>query len=602
MKPPSSSPQTRFYEPTPAAAAPVDRSGRVPASLRPHHKDSKKHGSKRQTKENKRPELVDDFHYEKSLGRGKKGIDISHLVDFRLPEHEIHTSSGRRPGSKKHRAQSARLNLTGRKYVNVNYRFIVDCRGDYRPQILDPNLPLDDSSILRVLVNKNDHQCPICLGDEFVAPRMTRCGHIFCYPCLLRLFAAFSTEDDYRGRVKCPLCSDDIKEKHDLLPVLITNIDERFEKPAVGQQVELELMYRPASRVFAQPFKFYLENCEFDGDIPWIPRSSTVENFLHDSRYVKYSRIVQSGPEFASRCFEDELQTLAVHQSQDAELFGDSIHHYELAAIRIKAHKDAMNESFAVSVSTSAPESPESLNLQLDELTIRQHSFQEKEKSFFFYQTAFNSSIKYFLTNLDVQVLRSLYGDYSAFPLVLHPKLENINYEQSPLTEESIGKLKYIGHLPMGTEVGFLELDWTNQLPSIPKEIYARFGKKISERSKVSRNKKLREDRSKAVFEKELERKTLQFYSNENNLRLTDYGYEEASSRMAEATETPPLGNDIEPLDESKYKTTVWGTKILKGEESDHEESDFDAELVIRQAKESSSGKKKKKKIVLNFT
>ncbi|KAG7758122.1 hypothetical protein KL911_001098 [Ogataea haglerorum] len=574
------------------------------ASSKARPRESKKHGSKRYNKTNK-PVLMDDFPFDRTLGRGRKGIDISHLVEFQLPEHNVVTGHGRRPSSRKHRAQSARLNLTGRQNVNVNYRFIVDYRGDYRTQILDPNVPLDDASILRVLINKNDHQCPICLGDEFIAPRMTRCGHVFCYTCLLRLFAAFSTQEDYRGRVKCPLCSEDIREKHELLPVLITKVDERFERPSVDQPVDLELMYRPASRVFAQPFRLYLENCQFDGDIPWIPNFATVDNFLNDSRYVKYSRIMQCGPDFALKCFQQELETLKLHRALDSELYGDSTHHYELAELKIRSHMDAMAASFAESSQAAIPDSPDSLSLCLDELSLRQQQFQETEKGFFFYQTAFNSSVKYFLTNLDVQILKSLYGDYSAFPLTLHPILENINYEYSPLTEETIGKLKYLGHLPVGTEIGFLELDWTDQLPQFPKEISARFSKKLSERSRASRNKKRREDHSKAVFEKELELKTLQFYSKENNLSLTDYGYgEQASPHKFVESDAPPLGeNVLLPEDESKYKTTVWGTRILKSEEPDSDQYDAEAELIIQQAKEAANATgKKKKKIVLSFT
>lgn len=73
------------------------------------------------------------------------------------------------------------------RYIHANYRFIVNPKGDYRAQGVDADVHLDWSNVLQILVSAQSQStnCPICLSTP-VAPRMAKCGHIFCLPCLIR--------------------------------------------------------------------------------------------------------------------------------------------------------------------------------------------------------------------------------------------------------------------------------------------------------------------------------------------------------------------------------------------------------------------------------
>ena len=63
--------------------------------------------------------------------------------------------------------------------------------------------------------NKNsgskNFECTICL-DTAKEPVLTRCGHMFCWPCI------YNWLDSKGGRAKCPNCKNEIT-KDDLIPV-----------------------------------------------------------------------------------------------------------------------------------------------------------------------------------------------------------------------------------------------------------------------------------------------------------------------------------------------------------------------------------------------
>lgn len=51
-------------------------------------------------------------------------------------------------------------------------------------------------------------KCPICM-DIPITPKMTRCGHIYCWPCILR-YLDVNEEEDVAG---CPICHSRIVKK-----------------------------------------------------------------------------------------------------------------------------------------------------------------------------------------------------------------------------------------------------------------------------------------------------------------------------------------------------------------------------------------------------
>lgn len=55
--------------------------------------------------------------------------------------------------------------------------------------------------------------CPICREGhkDLIAPRITKCGHIYCWPCILQ----YLDYDSERTWKKCPLCAEQVY-RHEL--------------------------------------------------------------------------------------------------------------------------------------------------------------------------------------------------------------------------------------------------------------------------------------------------------------------------------------------------------------------------------------------------
>lgn len=543
--------------------------------------------------------------------RGRRGqISINHLLDFSLPSRDLHSTSlshttGPPPIRRRRRSSNNddRIHLTGPDFVNANYRFVVDYRHDYRGQTLDPNLNLNKHSILRVIVPKG-HHCPICLTDEIVAPRMISCGHIFCNTCLLSFLESetMKKKDEFQRFKECPLCALSVRPD-EILPVVINQTDERFEIPQVGHDVVMKLMAKPIENILPIPHSLNLNHAKI-GSLPWYS----------DTELYPYSRLMKGGLKFIINSYEEDRAAIMKQYEEDKALYNDD-GKYAMKAVR---NIDEAMESLKKSFNEDYNE-PNHLVNSMENLSINKNdSGLNDSNCYFFYQTCFHSTTRYFLSPFDVKILIATYGSYSNFPTTLLLKVDNIKYGHM-VTEQTLKRYKYFNHLPLGTEFAFIEVDWTDL---ITPEVHQQFAKELADRKKKLINKTKKEDRDKRIFENEQELKTAEFYKNENNgwgyydylsareenIAIDDEALTPALSGPATPSSTPINGE--EPMESV---STIWGTTIPKSQITQDDyidgDDDWDAEELIRQSRESlqqaSGGKKKKGKrrlIVLSST
>jgi hypothetical protein len=114
--------------------------------------------------------------------------------------------------------------------------------------------------------------------------------------------------------------------------------------------------------------------------------------------------------------------------------------------------------------------------------------------TYYFYHALPN----FFLSPLDIRILKSAFGNFSSFPSTILPRVEHISTGHI-VDDELRKRAKYMAHLPFGCEVSFLECDWTD---IISPTVLATFGSEIGRRRKKNHEKDMHEERERLRAEK----------------------------------------------------------------------------------------------------
>ncbi|KAF2363210.1 Zinc finger C3HC4 RING-type [Trinorchestia longiramus] len=103
-----------------------------------------------------------------------------------------------------------------------------------RTALSDPDSLVSWGSVEEVLLHTTEpFNCPVCLYPP-VAPQVTKCGHIYCYPCILHYLAL--SDKKWRG---CPICNLMVVREDLKSVVLVVHPDYR-----VGSSIQMRLMNR----------------------------------------------------------------------------------------------------------------------------------------------------------------------------------------------------------------------------------------------------------------------------------------------------------------------------------------------------------------------
>ncbi|KAI4679791.1 uncharacterized protein J4E84_008314 [Alternaria hordeiaustralica] len=406
-------------------------------------------------------------------------------------------------------------------------------RADYRAQSVDADVHLDWNNVLQILASElsQDASCPICLGTP-LAPRMARCGHIFCLPCLIRYM---HSEDDAKPRdkrarsSKCPLCFDTIYAS-ETRPVRWYTGQEG-EPPREGGDVVLRLAVRSAGSTLAMPRDGAYAMTK-DEDIPWY----------HAAEVTDYARIMRGGEDYMLDQHDQEIVKLEHQGKEDEVMFAEDSMEWTNKAVRnireakeklrgignppdeackpaepkmkrapmvfnettapdmntVQDHSQvgtAYGKDRAMSVSSHSSAASHGMSLTLAELRNRQHhEHHQTPAEYFFYQAL----LHYYLSPLDIRILKAAFGNFASFPSTILPRVEHVSTGHV-VDDELRKRTKYLAHLPYGCEVGFLECDWTD---TVAPEVLERFRPDIEKRRKRHVEKESKEEKARQRAEK----------------------------------------------------------------------------------------------------
>lgn len=299
--------------------------------------------------------------------------------------------------------------------------------------------------------------CPICLSDDPLAARVSRCGHVFCLPCILHYFELAEENTPVRD---CPVCGDAITAAEDLKHV------KKIDHPVavrLHEPVRLVLMHRPAGSMFSMPTT-----------APALPQQS---NFIPTDRTpmaLTYARFMLASPDYMTAAYARDTSELTE------------------AMARLSLPED--NEEL-VSI-TSGLKHIEVERAQ-PPLAMKRHRPRRHESNggrrdsggmgYYYFQAADGQLV--FLHPQQIRVLRHEFGDYQYFPELLVSRV--ISMEERTLDEVSEvasqsyiqsgysfyskvyrKRYKYLGHLPVGSGVTLVKVDLSG---TISEEVLAAF-------------------------------------------------------------------------------------------------------------------------------
>jgi len=381
---------------------------------------------------------------------------------------------------------------------------------------MDADAPIPWESILQILVSPQTHMmaCPICLSETPVAPRMTQCGHIACLPCFIRYFASEDVATGLRGASlkfrKCPICWDSI-QLSELKPVRWYSIDDGMEEenvlvasePREGFDVAMRLFMRKPGSTLSLPRDDYLAFSQMavipEGDVPW----HYVPEIMH------YAWIVKGSGSYMHAQAEREIQELEIMEKDDETAFGEDGFWTQRAIQRVhdtSLSYDDIGEGPARQANLSLAEAtrrvssttvPEDIpyHLQISHGSSPRLNHQ-RDTPYLYYQP--RSGSHYYLSALDIRILKRAYGDYENFPSAILARVEHITSPQT-VDDDFRRRIKYLGHLPSGCQISFLECDWSE---IVDIDILTQFSLEIEKRRRTRREKLVREEKEREAEER----------------------------------------------------------------------------------------------------
>ncbi|KAI5852270.1 hypothetical protein BZA05DRAFT_397378 [Tricharina praecox] len=508
------------------------------------------------------------------------------------------------------------------RYVNANYRFIVNPHGDYRAQCIDSDVHLPWDHILQILASALTQcpNCPICLSTP-VAPRMAKCGHIFCLPCLDRYMASADGNKPVVNKPrykKCVICTDSVYMT-DIRPVRFFT-GRQTDPPKEGDDVVLRLVMRMPGSTLALPRDGADPPSALD-EIPWY--------FAED--VMDYARIMKGSEDYMMKQFNREIVELQEMQLEDEVMFGEDGIWARKAIETIRMHMEALigignpppsivpqrekekqkekrppivfsentddvplmyhvmheaRSGHSSSSHTPKPGPPDADDsISAVELSLSLIEYEEprqrtagagasSDSPYLFYQAL----LHHYLSPLDIRILKVTFGSFANFPSTVLPRVENVSTGHT-VDDDLRKRARYLAHLPYGCEVTFLECDWTD---IVPLETLEKFKSDIERRRKRKRDKETKEERDRVRAEKiEEDEKwsTLRYRRRESTGFLKEkfkdedfvaLGHSELVDNEAVAETSPSQATESSA--NALHQRTVWGTPAIAGsqEESAH--------------------------------
>jgi Zinc finger, C3HC4 type (RING finger) len=371
---------------------------------------------------------------------------LNHLLNFHYvqADAEVSRASAFTKHGYHHRAHSKKYNKE--QFLQANCQFVVkaDSEYDYRQFSINPDALVEWDRIEKVLVSSSEEsQCPICLYPP-VCGRMTRCGHIFCFSCMLHYLSL--TDKTWR---KCPICYESVH----LGDLRSANSKQNHHPYKVGGSIMMELMKRDKGSLQV------LKASEVR-KVPDFPNFSDAEDAL------LHSKIIMANRQEILDIIEKEMLELEFQSIEDGDSCPENIFVQQAMEIMKQKQKELLQPKQALEeaeVSTT-PLKEKLLSVSDDgNKSINDETDAgEGSKRFFFYQAQHAQNI--FLHSINSRMLQQSYESLEHAPNTIQGKIVQI--QCFTMDHELRKRFKYLQHLPISSVFEIVEIDFDRGLVS----------------------------------------------------------------------------------------------------------------------------------------
>lgn len=250
---------------------------------------------------------------------GPKKINLNHLLNFTFePRGQAGHFEGSGHGSWGKRNKWGHKPFNKELFLQANCQFVVSEDQDYTVHFADPDTLVNWDFVEQVRICSHEvPSCPICLYPP-TAAKITRCGHIFCWACILHYLSL--SEKTWS---KCPICYSSVHKK-DLKSVVATE----SRQYVVGDTITMQLMKREKGVLVALPKSKWMN----------------VDHPIHlgDEQHSQYSKLLLASKEQVLRRVVQE-EKIALEQQLAEEKHSPESCFIEAAIQELKTREEALS-------------------------------------------------------------------------------------------------------------------------------------------------------------------------------------------------------------------------------------------------------------------
>uniref|UniRef100_A0A672TGR6 E3 ubiquitin-protein ligase RNF10 n=1 Tax=Sinocyclocheilus grahami TaxID=75366 RepID=A0A672TGR6_SINGR len=422
----------------------------------------------------RREEVAENHRAEFSPAQfaGPKKISLNHLLNFTFEPRGGHFGSavdghycwGRRnKWGHKHKPFNKEL------FLQANCQFVVTDDQDYQAHFTDPDTLVDWDCVQQVRIYSHEvPSCPICLYPP-VAAHITRCGHIYCWPCMLHYLSLSE-----KSWSKCPICYEAVHSA-DLKSVVAMETRQYV----TGNVITMRLMRREKGSLVALP------SCQ------WVK----VEEPIHfgDVHLRAYSKLLLASQEQVLGLLSEERVALRTQLSQEKD--DPQACFIQSALLQLQVHMHSRwHMNVGLFTCNLSPETPIMLVPSCSMLQHLMMSFRRIMRSLWkrWLLRVFLRWPKRCLKELwrTMRCLLREYGSLENSPQSITATVVEIDGQT--VTEDIRRRHRYLSHLPLTCEFSLCELKL--EPPILSKETVDSFADDLEKRKRL-RQKKARDEK-----------------------------------------------------------------------------------------------------------